>query len=162
MKPRILIDATTVIEKKDGLSQYIISILSNLPATAFEEFHLMVLVNKSLKRKEFWDVVRSDRFEIIEANIAPIGPKRDKDMVVFFKRFKNRFDLFHSTSNQYPLFLKNGIATVHDITFKKYLDSKWWTINMGSRYLNIVIKRSLKNAAAVIAVPKQTWLSITI
>ncbi len=156
MKKRILIDATTIIEKKDGLSQYIISILSHLPATAFDEFHLMVLVNRGLKRKEFWDVVRSDKFEIVEASIAPIGPKRDRDMLVFFNSFKNRFDLFHSTSNQYPLFLKNGIATVHDITFKKYLDSKWWTFNMGSRYLNLVIKRSLKNAAAVIAVSNHT------
>ena len=156
MQKRILIDATTIIEKKDGLSQYIISILDHLPATVFDEFHLMVLVNKGLKRKEFWDVVSRNKFEIIEANIAPIGPKRDRDMLVFFKGFKNRFDLFHSTSNQYPLFLKNGIATVHDITFKKYLDSKWWTFNMGSRYLNQVIKRSLKNAAAVIAVSNHT------
>ena len=156
MRKRILIDATTIVEKKDGLSQYIISILDHLPATVFEEYHLMVLVNKGLQRKEFWEVVHSKKFEVVEANIAPIGPKRDRDMLLFFNRFKNRFDLFHSTSNQYPLFLKNGIATVHDITFKKFLDSKWWTFNMGSRYLNLVIKRSLKNAAAVIAVSNHT------
>jgi len=156
MKKRILIDATTVIEKKDGLSQYIISLLDHLPESAFAEFHFMVLLNKNLQRKEFWDVVRKKEFEIIETSIAPIGPRRDLDMLLFLRKFKNRFDLFHSTSNQYPLFLKNGIATVHDITFKKYLDSKWWTFNMGSRYLNLVIKRSLKNAAAVIAVSNHT------
>ena len=156
MKKRVLIDATTVIEKKDGLSQYIISILEHLPASAFDEFHFMVLVNKNLQRKEFRDIISKNKFEIIEVNIAPIGPKRDWDMFVFLKKHKSKFDLFHSTSNQYPLFLKNGIATVHDITFKKYLNSSWWTFNMASRYLNLVIKRSIKNAAAVIAVSKYT------
>lgn len=156
MKKRILIDATTVIEKQDGLSQFIISILDHLPVATFEEFHFMVLVNRNLQRKELWKVLKKNKFEVIKANIAPIGPRRDWDMYWFLRKFKNRFDLFHSTSNQYPLFLKNGIATVHDITFKKYLDSKWWTFNMGSRYLNLVIKRALKNAAAVIAVSDYT------
>ncbi len=156
MKKKILIDATTVVEKKDGLSQYIISLLYHLPYTAFDIFDFQVLINKGIRRKELWDVLNSGRFEVIEASIAPIGPKRDRDMFLFFKRQKNTFDLFHSTSNQYPLCLKNGIATVHDITFRKYLDAKWWTFNIASRYLNLVIKRSLKNAAAVIAVSNYT------
>ena len=156
MKKRILIDATTVIEKKDGLSQYIISILYSLPAAAFDEFHFMVFINKGVKRKELWDVIGNGKFEIIEAKIAPIGPRRDLDLFLFFRKFRDKFDLFHSTSNQYPLFLKNGIATVHDITFKKYLNSNWWTFNMASRYLNLVINRSIKNAAAVIAVSEFT------
>ncbi len=156
MKKRILIDASTVIEKKDGLSQYIISILNNIPQQSFEEFHFMVLINKGVLRKELWKVIGTGKFEIIEEKIAPIGPKRDWDLLFFFRKYKNKFDLFHSTSNQYPLFLKNGIATVHDITFKKYLDSKWWTFNMASRYLNLVIKKSLTNATAVIAVSQFT------
>ncbi|MEP7236265.1 MAG: glycosyltransferase family 1 protein [Ferruginibacter sp.] len=156
MKKRILIDATTVIEKKDGLSQYIISLLGNLPVEAFDEFNFLVLINMGVKRKELWDVINTGKFEIIETHIAPIGPKRDWDFFFFFRRFKNNFDLFHSTSNQYPLFLKNGVATVHDITFKKYLDSSWWTFNMASRYLNLVIRRALMNAAAVIAVSNYT------
>lgn len=156
MKPRILIDATTVIEKKDGLSQYIISLLDNLPVEAFDKFSFLVLINKGVKRKEMWDVINTGKFEIIETAITPIGPKRDWDFFFFFRKFKDRFDLFHSTSNQYPIFLKNGIATVHDITFKKYLNSKWWTFDMGSRFLNFVIKNGLKNAAAVIAVSEYT------
>lgn len=156
MKKRVLIDATTVVEKKDGLSQYIISLLANLPDAAFDSFQFMVLVNTGVQRRELWDVLGYREFEVIRAKIAPIGPKRDWDMFRFLRKYRNKFDLFHSTSNQYPIFLKSGIATVHDITFKKYLDSSWWTFNLASRYLNLVIKRSLKNSAAVIAVSAYT------
>ncbi len=156
MKKRILIDATTIVEKKDGLSQYIIAILNNLPAAAWEQYELCVLVNKGLQREEFWTVINDRSFKISEARIAPIGPRREWDMFWYLSRHKNDFDLFHSTSNQYPAFLKNGIATVHDITFKKYLNSSWWTFNMASRFLDFVIKSALKNAAAVIAVSEYT------
>ncbi|HMI77837.1 MAG TPA: hypothetical protein VK484_03545, partial [Ferruginibacter sp.] len=110
MKKKILIDATTVVEKKDGLSQYIISLLEHLPAGAFDTFDFLVLISKGNKRRELWDVLRTGKFRIIEANISPIGPKRDWDMFFFLKKHKHIFDLFHSTSNQYPLSLKNGIA----------------------------------------------------
>lgn len=156
MKKTVLIDATTVVEKKDGLSQYIISLLANFPDAAFETYEFIVLVNRGIQRSELWDVLNTGKFQIIEASIAPIGPKRDWDMFRFLLSHKNRFDLFHSTSNQYPICLKNGIATVHDITFKKYLDSKWWTFNMGSRYLNLVIKKALRKSSAVIAVSEYT------
>jgi glycosyltransferase involved in cell wall biosynthesis len=156
MRKKILIDATTIVEKKDGLSQYIISLLDNLPGEAFAEFDFAVLVNKGVERKELWQVLKKNNFEIIEWDIAPIGPKREWDMLKFFKQHKNTFDLFHSTSNQYPLCLKKGIATVHDITFKKYLDAKWWTFNMAKRFLNLVIKNALHRSSAVVAVSKYT------
>ena len=152
MKSRILIDATTVIEKQDGLSQYIISFLDNIPADAFESFEFLVLVNKDVQRKELWDVLIPGKFKVIKTKIAPIGPKRDWDMFWWLRKHKNNFDLFHSTSNQYPPGLKNGIATIHDITFRKYLDAPRYSFNMAKRFLNMVIKRSLNKSAAVIAV----------
>lgn len=156
MKKKILIDATTVIEKKDGLSQYIISLLDHLPAAAFELFEFSVLINKGTKREALLAVLSSGKFTIVEAKIAPIGPKRDWDMFWFFRKHKKNFDLFHSTSNQYPLCLKNGIATIHDITFRKYLDTPWWSFKMAPRFLNKVIKNSLYRSAAVIAVSNAT------
>jgi len=152
MHKNIIIDATTVIEKKDGLSQYIISLLNHIPDYAFDEFRFIVLINNNVKRKELWDILEGREFEIIKTNIPPIGPKRDWAFYQFFKNYKGTFELFHSTSNQYPPLLKMGIATVHDITFRKYLNAKWWTFNFASHYLSMVIKRSLRNASAVIAV----------
>jgi glycosyltransferase involved in cell wall biosynthesis len=156
MRKRILIDATTIVEKKDGLSQYIISFLGHLPEESFGLFDFLVLVNKGVVRRELWDVIQKRNFTVIEAAIAPIGPKREWDMFWFFKQHKGKFDLFHSTSNQYPLCLKKGIATVHDITFKKYLDSKWWTFNIAKRFLNLVIKNALYRSSAVVAVSAYT------
>src|SRR5437868_2838668 len=155
-KKRILIDATTVIEKEDGLSQYIISLLDNLPAGAFQQFEFLVLVNKDVRRPALWAVLDPAKFTIIKAKVAPIGPKRDWHLYWFFKKHKKEFDLFHSTSNQYPLFLKGGIATVHDITFKKYLNSSRWSFNMASRFLDKVIRTALRNSAAVVAVSNAT------
>jgi len=156
MKKRILIDATTVIEKKDGLSQYIISLLTHLPSSVFELFDITILINRNVNRTELLSILDQRKYKYIKASIAPIGPKRDFDLFCFFLKFRNKFDLFHSTSNQYPLFLKDGIATIHDITFRKYLNAKWWTFNFASHYLSLVIKRSLKNASAIIVVSNFT------
>jgi len=156
MKKRILIDATTIVEKTDGLSQYIISLLKNFPEEAFSTFDFSLLINKGVNRKELTELIATGRFKVVETSIAPIGPKRDWDFFNFLRKNKNSFDAFHSTSNQYPLFVKNGIATIHDITFKFYLDKPWWTFKMAQRYLNIVIKNTLRNAGSIIAVSKAT------
>jgi glycosyltransferase involved in cell wall biosynthesis len=161
MKKRILIDATTVIEKKDGLSQYIISLLNYFPPEAFEIFEFSVLINKGVKREALWEVLNSGKFKIVTAKIAAIGPLRDWDLFWFFRKHKKEFDLFHSTSNQYPLSLKNGIATVHDITFRKYLDTTWWSFKIAPRYLDMVIKGAIRRSASVIAVSNATKNALT-
>ena len=156
MKKRILIDASTVISKIDGLSQYIINLIKHLPEESFDIFDYSVLVNKDLNRNALTDILKDQRFTIIEARIAPIGPKREWDMFWFLRKYKTKFDLFHSTSNQYPLYLKKGIATIHDITFRKYLNAPWYTFKTASFFLNLVIKNSLYRSVAVIAVSEFT------
>ena len=156
MKKRILIDASTVISKIDGLSQYIINLIKHLPKESFDIFDYSVLVNKNLNRNALTDILKDQRFTIIEARIAPIGPKREWDMFWFLRKYKAKFDLFHSTSNQYPLYLKKGIATIHDITFRKYLNAPWYTFKTASFFLNLVIKNSLYRSVAVIAVSEFT------
>ncbi len=156
MKKRILVDATTVTSVTDGLSQYIINLIKNFPKEAFEIFELSLLVNKGIERKELQQLIDSKKFKIVETNIAPIGPRRDIGMYQFYRKNKNTFDVFHSTSNQYPLCIKNGIATIHDITFKFYFDKPWWTFKLAQRYLNLIIANSLKNAGSVISVSDAT------
>ncbi|SEI82101.1 Glycosyltransferase involved in cell wall bisynthesis [Dyadobacter sp. SG02] len=156
MKKRILIDATTVVEKIDGLSRYIINLLAHIPKEAFDKYDFSVLISKGVKREEFWKVLNEGNFKIIETDIAPIGPKRDWGMFWFLRKNQNTFDLFHSTSNQYPLYLKGGVATVHDLIFRKYLDTRWWTFNLAVAYLNRVLKNSLIKSSAVIAVSNAT------
>ena len=161
MKKRIIIDATTIKNSQDGLSQYIIGLINNLPEISFDYFEYIILLNPGVEREELLQALHSGKFKILLKNISPIGPKREWDMFWFLLRNKNQFDLFHSTSNQYPLFLKKGIATIHDIIFTKYLDSAWWTFNLAKRYLNIVVKNSLHNSAKVIAVSTATKNELT-
>ena len=156
MKFRIIIDATTIRQEKDGLSQYIIGLINNLPESSFKIFEFIILINPGIEREELSWALHSGKFTILREKINSIGPKRDWDMFWFLLKNKNAFDLFHSTSNQYPLFLKKGVATIHDIIFSKYLDTPWWTFNFAKGYINTIIKNSLYRSAAVIAVSEAT------
>ncbi len=156
MKKRILIDATTVIDKVDGLSTYIINLLRNLPAESFGVFDYIILVHTGPVRPELAALLMDNRFTVIKKNIAPIGPKREWDMLWFLKKYRKSFDLFHSTSNYYPMFLKGGVATVHDITFRKYFNAPWWSFNMAPRFLSFITRNGLYRAKAVIAVSNFT------
>lgn len=158
-KLRIWIDATTVTSQKDGLSQYIINLLQHLPAAALDTFAFTVLLNKNLQRPELFDAITQNRLAVIETTIAHIGPKRDWDMYWFLRKHRQSYDLFHSTSNQYPLVLKKGIATVHDITFKnypRYFDGPRLRRKLAHWYQHLVIKTALQKAKAVIAVSDAT------
>lgn len=156
MKKRILIDATTVAKKTDGLAQYVINLLKNFPEESFTLYDLSILVNRKEKSLELEELISAGKFSIIEASVASIGPLRDIQMFYFWIKNKNKFDLFHSTSNQYPICIKNGIATIHDITFRKYFNESRWTFDIAKRYLDYVIKQSLKIAGSVIAVSSST------
>ena len=156
MKKRILIDATTVISLEDGLSHFIINLIRYLPEDSFNKFEYTILINKSMQRKELSDLLKDPRLQVIEENIAPIGPKRDWQMFWFLRKHKGDFDLIHITSNNYPFALKNGIATVHDITFKQFFDNPKFTFNLATTYMDRVIRKSLRTSKAIIAVSQAT------
>ncbi len=156
MKKRILIDASTVTSQIDGLSHYIINLIKYLPPQSFDKFEYSVVINKGLKRKALTDLFINPNIKVIEANIASIGPRRDWDMLWFLRKHKNDFDLIHITSSNYPFALKNGICTVHDITFKKYFDSPRFTFNLAPVYMDWVIRAALRNTRAIITVSEST------
>jgi glycosyltransferase involved in cell wall biosynthesis len=156
MKKKILIDASTVTSQMDGLSHYIINLIKYLPLQSFDKFEYSVVINKGLKRKALTDLLTNPNIKVIEAQIASIGPRRDWDMFWFLRKYKTSFDIIHITSSNYPFALKNGICTVHDITFKKYFDSPRFTFNLAPIYMNWVIKAALRNTKAIITVSKST------
>lgn len=156
MKKRILIDASTVVSLEDGLSHFIINLIRYLPEESFEKFDYTVLVNKGMQRKELTDLLKDPRLHVIEQKIAPIGPKRDWQMFWFLRKHKKDFDLIHITSNNYPFALNNGIATIHDITFKRFFDTPRFTFNLATTYMDKVIKHSLRNSRAIITVSQAT------
>ncbi len=156
MKKKILIDATTVTSQIDGLSHYIINLIKYLPEESFGTFDYTVVINKGLERKALTDLFADTRIHVIEAKVASIGPRRDWDMFWFLRKHKKNFDLIHITSSNYPMFLKGGICTIHDITFKKYFDSPKFTFNLAPLYMDWVVKAALRNAKAIITVSRST------
>ncbi|MBC7511519.1 MAG: hypothetical protein H7320_22650, partial [Ferruginibacter sp.] len=52
MKKKILIDASTVMDTADGLSNYIIGIIRHLPKESFNNFDYTILINPGLNRPE--------------------------------------------------------------------------------------------------------------
>jgi glycosyltransferase involved in cell wall biosynthesis len=141
---------------EDGLSHFIINLIRYLPEESFDKFEYSVLINKNLQRKELTDLLKDPRLHVIEQTIAPIGPKRDWQMFWFLRKHKKDFDLIHITSNNYPFALNNGIATVHDITFKQFFDNPKFTFNLATTYMDKVINHALKNSRAIIAVSQAT------
>ncbi len=156
MKKKILIDASTVTAQLDGLSHTILNLIKYLPESSFEKFEYSILINKGLQRKAFTSQLEDKRLHVIEAHIAPIGPKRDWDMFWFLRKYEKQFDLVHITSNNYPFALKKGVCTIHDITFKRYFDSPRFTFNLAQFYMDKVIRNALKTAKAIIAVSQST------
>jgi len=156
MKPRIWVDATTIVNQIDGLSHYIIGLLMHMPEEAFKTFEISVLINPTINRPDVEELITSNKFNIVTASIAPIGPQRDWDLGWFLLRNKKKFDIFHSTSTQYPLFLKGGIATVHDLTFKKYFNGRFYKVGLAKMYLNLICRHAAKHADVIVAVSNST------
>lgn len=153
-KPRLLIDASTVTSVSDGLSIYIINLLKHLPDQSFEAFDISVLINPGLERPDFFAALAGRPVRVIEETIAPIGPRRDWHMFRFLRRHKGQFDLVHITSNNYPLVLKNGVCTIHDVTFRRMFHAPGGI--PGARqaavaYMSLVIRTALRKAGRIIA-----------
>lgn len=155
-KKRILIDASTINSKTDGLTIYIINLIKYLPLESFKDFEYWILLNPGICRHEIDELRESGNFIFIEYSIHSIGPRRDWAMAQFLRKHSSKFDLIHITSNTYPFYLKGGICTIHDITFKKYFDGSMIFSRMAQFYINQVVINCLKKSKYIIAVSKST------
>lgn len=156
MKRTVIIDASSVVGYIDGLSQYIVNLLRFLPAESFDEFKFRLLVNKDHQRKDLDEILATGRFDVQEEKIPLIGPKRDWAFYKFLKKYNHSFDLMHVTSTQYPLALKKGVGTIHDMTLLHHYYKRSFFYNAAPVYFRYVVRSCLKNAKAVIAVSNAT------
>jgi glycosyltransferase involved in cell wall biosynthesis len=155
-KKSILIDATPVTKQVDGLSHYIINLIKYLPSTVFDLFDVTVLVNNNVDRPELQELFLDLRLNKLIFKIAPAGPKRDFDFLRFKLKYAKKFDIFHCTCNWYPVFFRNGITTVHDITYKKAFDAGRFKMYLVKWYMDFALRNALKNANIVVAVSQST------
>lgn len=156
---KVLIDASSVTNAVDGLSVYIVNLIKHLPESSFADFDYTILLNPGVEWPDLSAAVKERALTEIRARIAPIGPRRDWDMARFLRRHGRRFDLVHITSNNYPFALRNGVCTIHDVTFKTWFDRRRgipgsaWAARL---YLTLVIGNALRRARAIVAVSEST------
>lgn len=158
-KPRILIDASVVTSIPDGLSTYVVSLLKHLPEESFERFDYSLLVNPGLEREDFWAAIEGRPFRIVEARMAAIGPRRDWHMYRFLKARGGEFDLIHNTSNSFPLAMRGGVCTIHDVTFKRWFHNPRGipgARHAAAAYLSAAVRHCLRRAQAIISVSHST------
>jgi glycosyltransferase involved in cell wall biosynthesis len=161
MKNKILIDASTVTELIDGLSRYIINLIEYIPESCLDELEFTVLVNSTTIRPELYTAIQSKGFKILKAKIAPIGPMRDWNMYWFLRKHAKDFDLIHIPTDNFPVALrKKGIGTIHDMTFKKYFSQRL-PFKLAERYMDWVIRVSLKRTISIIAISYSTKDELT-
>lgn len=156
MKPRILIDASTVTSVADGLSNYIISILRHLPPESFEEFDFHVLASPGVDRTDFTRLFEEMPLRPVWEHVAPIGPRRDLGFARFLWKYRGRFDLIHNTTTSFPLALRGGVGTIHDVTFKYMYNPSRNPLGLAVRYLDMVVRNAIRQSEALIAVSHST------
>ena len=143
----------------DGLSVYIVNLIKNLPPASLSEFEFTVLLNPDVEWPGLTAAMGRLGLRELRAPIATIGPRRDWDMYRFMRRHGHEFDLVHITSNNYPLSLKGGICTIHDVTFKRWFHRKrgipgsQWLARL---YLSWMTRHCLRHAQAIVAVSDST------
>lgn len=150
MIKHILIDGTTISRRMDGLSQYILNVVSRLPQRPDRQCHIVVRPDEC--PQTYVEVWRQRGIEVLTASIAPIGPLREWQFLRWL-RTQRPFDAALVPSNQYPTALKiPTVYVVHDIIYERYSSQlgknaffkRWW--------LHANVACGLKQAQRVVAV----------
>lgn len=156
---KILIDASTLTARVDGLAVYTTSLIKALAHDWAEEFAFTVLLNPDVDWPEISESENNGLLAITRVPIAPVGPRRDWDMLHFLRTVRAEYDLVHITSNQYPLAMTGGVCTIHDVTFRRWFDRQRGIPGTGwlaVQYLDRVIRHCLSAAHSIIAVSHAT------
>lgn len=156
MLKKILIDATSIINKPTGVGRHGFHILENLLKEDKEnEYYL--LVQKSLDKK---NPVFNLEANFISIDVPVLGPKRDLKLSFFFLKNRKKFDLFYCFMPYLPLFFYHplSVITIHDLKFFKnpyFLESK-----VKSFYFRMIIKKSAKRASLIFTVSESTKMDV--
>lgn len=156
---KILIDASSVTARADGLSTYIVQLIRHLPAAAQGDFDFTLLVNPDLEREDLRDAIADGNMRVLETPVAAIGPRRDWHMLRLMRRLRAEFGLIHITAMTYPLAMRGGVCTIHDLTYRRWLDDRPGlpgSAHAARLYLDANIRHCVAHAQAIIAVSEAT------
>lgn len=190
MSKRILIDATPMELNVSGLSRYINCITDELilqygTDTSGAECaaggaagctvggveagcetgcappaRFTVLLRKGECPPRWADFLQKHNVQVEYVNIPAIGFVRDIRLSYYLRRNRRRFDGFYFMSNQYPLFFRGGLYTVHDITYEKVPEQLGRFGRIKRLYLRMNVRNGLRKSDMVVAVSEYTAAEI--
>ena len=150
----ILIDGTTISLRMDGLSQYILNVVSRLPQHEDWQYHIVVRPNEC--PQEYLKQWSQQGMEILTASIAPIGPLREWQFRRWL-RSQGHFDAAFVPSNQYPIALTiPSVYVVHDLIYECYPEQLGKLASVKRWWLHANVARGLQQAKRVVAVSQYT------
>ena len=158
-RPRILLDGTALTSTVDGLSIYIVNFIRHIPDDCFNEMDFTILLNEGVDRADLTVAIADRPIEVRRLRIAPIGPRRDIQFAEFLTKHAGEFNLIHILSSNYPISMRGGICTIHDVTFRMAFDRKKGTSGsaLAARlYLALMTRLAVRNADILIAVSNST------
>ena len=153
---RLIIDGTSISKKIDGLTQYILNIVSNIEPNALNFSEIRMLLNKNNCPVNYLQKYRDNGIIIEYVTIPPIGPIREILFFLYLLKNKKNLDQYYIPSNQWPLGLKKGVYTIHDLIYEQYPEQLGRFKTLKKYYLRYIIKNGLNKSTKVIAVSKYT------
>ena len=150
----ILIDGTTISRRMDGLSQYILNVVSRLPQG--DDRHYTVVVRPNECPEEYMHIWQQHGMEVVTAPIAPIGLRRELQFRQWL-RTQRPFDAALEPSNQYPMALTMPtVYVVHDIIYERYPGQLGKAAKAKRCWLHYNVSQGLRRAQTVVAVSQFT------
>lgn len=154
MKKQILIDGTTISRRIDGLTQYILNVVLNLDAAKAD---YTLLLRHGECPENYKEMFEKKGLHTEEADIAPIGPIRDKEFAKWLRKNQHRFDCAFCPSNQFPVAMKLPcVYTVHDLIYENFPEQLGKQSRLKRLYLHWNVRQGLRKAAKVVAVSEYT------
>jgi len=150
----ILIDALGITNRTTGVGRYSHQLLKEL-LDIDKENQYKILIQKSIVNNKKVDVFKEkNNAELVPVDIDAIGLMRQYKYIRINRDIK--FDLFHCLNSNYPLFVKNGIVTIHDLKYIKYPHYLGKFNFLKKKYLYYVFSNAIKNSKKIIAVSNST------
>lgn len=157
---KILIDGTVISRKMDGVSQYIINIAIMLGMNHSENSYYTLILRKDECTDYYLKLFKKAGIILEFVDIPPIGPLREVKFWRYLKLKKNFFDVIYIPSNQYPVSLKNGIYTVHDLIYEEFPEQLGRFSGLKRHFLRWNVRQGLKRSKSVIAISNYTMMEI--
>jgi len=154
---KILIDATGIINKTDGVGQYSLQLLREMANIDNKNEYVILLQKKLNKKHLIFDLASMPNFSLIKVNIPSVGPKKQIGFPLILKSQHIHCDLLHSLNSELPL-LHNikSVVTIHDLKYIKYPQLLKSPLNIKSTYLKYIFKQGARKATKIIAISEST------